>query len=490
MQDTSEEEIEMVMECARRAYIKFSNTSLSERANFLRQVADALEHSRELLITTASGETRLPEERLNRELTRTIFQLTNYAGVCESGLWLDVRIESENAGQIPSKPALAKTMIALGPVVVFGAANFPFAYSTAGGDTACAFAAGCPVIVKAHPEHLETSILVGGLITKVAAICKLPPGVFAHVIGNSISVGETLVKHPLTKAVGFTGSFAGGRQLFDWGNQRNTPIPVFAEMSSVNPVFLLPDKTHEDAAGLAKMLASSITLNAGQFCTNPGVIVAVENEDLDEFVEELSKALLKSVPEPMLNPGIYKNYIKKRATAISQDEVKLVATAAKDAGLNEGTPTLVSVPATQFVNNTILQQEVFGPYSILVKCADMIEMHQVAASMEGQLTATLMASTADILQNESLVNTVKNLCGRLLLNNVPTGVEVALGMQHGGPYPATTDSRFTAVGGDGIRRFARPLSFQNWPDELLPAELKKGNPLRIWRTVDGELNNS
>jgi NADP-dependent aldehyde dehydrogenase len=487
MIDHTIEEIDELMAQASSAATLYRNSRLHDRAIFMRAIAAELESAREQLIATAFTETHLPELRLNQELTRTIFQMTSYADTCESGLWLDVRIDEGSKDRNPPKPSLAKTMLGLGPVVVFGAANFPFAYSTAGGDTACAFAAGCPVIVKGHPGHLETSVLVGELIAKAAAKCFLPKGIYTHVIGNASAVGEALVKHAETKAVGFTGSFAGGKQLFDWGNQRRVPIPVFAEMSSVNPVFLLPEKMTESAIELASMLAPSITLNMGQFCTNPGIIVGVDNASLTAFIDSLSEKICHTVPEPMLNPGIYKNYVERRALAITQAEVDQLMVSSTEAALYEGTPTLVSVPAAEFIHNPLLHQEVFGPYSIVVKCADMLEMQEVASCMEGQLTSTLMATDNDILQYPVLVDTVRNICGRFILNNVPTGVEVALAMQHGGPFPATTDSRFTAVGGDGIRRFARPVTNQNWPDELLPDELKKENTLGVWRTINGQL---
>ncbi|MEO6489483.1 MAG: aldehyde dehydrogenase (NADP(+)), partial [Ferruginibacter sp.] len=383
---------------------------------------------------------------------------------------------------------IRKMLVPLGPVVVFGASNFPFAYSTAGGDTACAFAAGCPVIVKAHPAHAETSEMVANAIKKAAFNCGLPGGIFAHVHGEAVSVGEALVKHPFTKAVGFTGSLGGGRQLFDWGNQRKDPIPVFAEMGSINPVFLLPEKTNADANEIAKQYAASITLSAGQFCTNPGLIIGIDNDDLDTFLEILSAEIEKITPSTMLHPGIYNSYVEKRAAALSQTEVKEVAVAEKETGPNQGIATIASTTGRNFLRNPLLHQEVFGPYSLVIRCSDINEMKDVAKDLEGQLTATLMATENEIRNNDELLENIKNICGRLIMNGVPTGVEVCLSMHHGGPYPATTDSRFTSVGADGIRRFARPLCFQNWPNELLPDELKDENPLGISRTVNNEIS--
>jgi 2,5-dioxopentanoate dehydrogenase len=485
--DATPQEIDTAMNEAWQAFHLYRKVSLKQRADFMRSIAKEIELCGEALIEIAMKETNLPAARLRSERARTIFQLNDYASFCESGQWLDIRIDSADDSIVPAKPDIRKTMVPLGPVVVFGAANFPFAYSTAGGDTACAFAAGCPVIVKAHPGHAETSRLVADAILKAATNSFMPKGIFSHIYGASSVAGEALVKHPYTKAVGFTGSFVGGKQLFDWGNQRPVPIPVFAEMSSVNPVFLLPEKITADHETIAKQYAASITLNAGQFCTNPGIIVGVNNETLDKFVQTLSEEIKKIVPETMLHAGIYKNYVEKRAAALSQKDVDQVAISATDAALNEATPTIASVHAQEFIANPLLQQEVFGPYSIVVRCADMTEMTAVAGNMEGQLTATLMATENDIRQYAALADTVQNICGRFILNGVPTGVTVGLPMQHGGPFPATTDSRFTSVGADGIKRFARPLAYQNWPDELLPEELKDSNPLKIWRTLNNEL---
>lgn len=484
--DTTIEEIDTLMNDAWQAFHIYRKISLAQRANFMRSIAAEIENCGNTLIETAMSETNLPEARLRNERARTIFQLNEYANFCESGQWLDARIDTANENRVPAKADIRKMLVPLGPVVVFGASNFPFAYSTAGGDTACAFAAGCPVIVKGHPAHAQTSQLVADAITKAAANCYLPKGIFAHVHGASSAVGEALVKHAHTKAVGFTGSYSGGKQLFDWGNQRKEPIPVFAEMGSVNPVFLMPEKMNASAAEIAKMIAASITLGAGQFCTNPGIIVAVDNDDLKMFTAVLSTEIKNTQPAPMLNAGIYKSYVEKKAAALSQPGVEQVAVAEKDAAYNEGSASIASTTAQAFLNNPLLQQEVFGPYSIIVKCVDIYEMIKVVYHLHGQLTATLMATENDIHQNELLVEAVKNICGRFILNNVPTGVEVCLSMQHGGPFPATTDSRFTSVGADGIKRFARPMAFQNWPENLLPDELKNSNPLKICRTVNNE----
>ena len=486
-QDATLQEINEALNLAWNAFQVYRKLPLKQRADFMRTIAKELEELGDEVLQKAHEETHLPEARLRNERTRTIFQINNYGDACERGDWLEARIDTAIPKRNPPKPDLRKMLVPLGPVVVFGAANFPFAYSTAGGDTACAFAAGCPVIVKAHPGHAGTSEMVATAILKAARICNMPDGIFAHIHGAGNEVGEALVKHPFAKAVGFTGSLLGGKQLFDWGNQRRDPIPVFAEMSSINPVFLFPEKLKHSAVEVAKLYADSITLGVGQFCTNPGLIIGIDNDDLQTFIDSLGDEVKKVPPGEMLHTGIFKNYVERRANALSQDEVETVAASEVEPLFNQGTPTLASATAQAFINNPILHQEVFGPYSIVIRCKGMDEMLEVAKHVEGQLTATLMATENDVRNHSELVDVVRNICGRFILNGVPTGVEVCLSMQHGGPFPATTDSRFTSVGADGIKRFARPICYQNWPDELLPDELKNKNPLKIWRTVNDEL---
>ena len=485
--DATGNEIDHVMQQAWTAFHIYRKMSLKQRADFMRAIAGELETCSDELIQTAMRETNLAEARLRNEKGRTIFQLRSYADACEKGEWLEVRIDTAIPDKNPPKPDLRKMLVPLGPVVVFGSSNFPFAYSTAGGDTACAFAAGCPVIIKAHPAHSETSETVAGAISRAADKCNMPQGIFGHVHGVSFEVGKALVVHPHTKAVGFTGSFIGGKQLFDWANQRREPIPVFSEMGSINPVFLLPEKLQAAGLDIAKMYAGSITLGVGQFCTNPGLIIAIENMYLDIFVAALKEEIKNTSPGEMLHPGIFKNYVENRGNALAQEGVEMVAVSDTEPIINQGAPTIASATAEAFLSNPILHKEVFGPYSLVIRCKDMNEMVEVARHLEGQLTATLMAAENEIKINDELIEAVKNICGRFILNGVPTGVEVCLSMHHGGPFPATTDSRFTSVGADGIKRFARPICFQNWPNGLLPDELKDENPLRIWRTVNNEL---
>lgn len=485
--DVTNAEIDNILQDAWSAFHVYRKMSLKQRADFMRSIAIELEACGDELIQTAMRETNLPEARLRNERGRTIFQLNQYADACERGEWLEARIDTAIPDKNPPKPDIRKMLVPLGPVVVFGSSNFPFAYSTAGGDTACAFAAGCPVIVKAHPAHPQTSEMAAQAIFKAVEKCKMPKGIFAHVHGVNFEVGKALVMHPHTKAVGFTGSYLGGKQLFDWANQRKEPIPVFSEMGSVNPVFLLPEKLKSSAADIAKMYAGSITLGVGQFCTNPGLIIGIESEELKIFIHDLGKAIQQIAPAPMLHHGIVKSYKEKKGTALLQDDVHLVAESETTVKENEGLPTVATASGQAYLNNPVLHQEVFGPFSLVIRCKDMEEMIEVAKHTEGQLTATLMATGNDIKSNGDLVEAVKNICGRFIINAVPTGVEVCLSMHHGGPFPATTDSRFTSVGADGIKRFARPLCFQNWPNALLPDELKDENPLSIWRTINSEL---
>ncbi len=485
--DATPKEIDQIMQLAWDAFHKYRKLNHKQRADFMRTIASELETRADTIIPIAMREAHLPEARMKFELSRTTFQLYSYAEACEKGDWLDIRIDTAIPDRKPPKPDIRKMQIPLGPVVVFGASNFPLAYSTAGGDTACAFAAGCPVIVKAHPAHAETSDQVAKAILSAAKKCNMPDGVFAHVYGAGFEVGKHLVMHPYTRAVGFTGSFTGGKQLFDWANQRKIPIPVFSEMGSVNPVFLLAEKLQSSHHLIAQMYASSITQSVGQFCTNPGLIIGIESESLHMFIHSLSDSIRKTAPAPMLHAGIAKAFKQNKQNALLQNEVTLLAESELSADEDHGIPSLVSTSGQAFLNNPALHQEVFGPYSIIVRCKNISEMIQIANQLDGQLTSTLMASDNDIVQNEILVEAVKNICGRFILNNVPTGVEVCLSMHHGGPFPATTDSRFTAVGADGFKRFTRPLAFQNWSNELLPPELKNDNPLGLSRTVNNEL---
>ena len=482
--DASIVEINEVMNASNAAALVMKKLSLAKRAELMNAIADGLEHSGDDLIQLVMSETNLPDARLRGERGRTIFQLRSYAKACAKGDWLEASIDTAIPDKVPPKPDIRKMLVPLGPVVVFGSSNFPFAYSTAGGDTASAIAAGCPVIVKAHPAHPKSSEAVADIIHQAVQKCGLPAGVFTHVHGASFEVGKALVLHPFTKAVGFTGSYTGGKALFDMANQREEPIPVFAEMGSVNPVFLLPEKITSDPEGIAASYAGSITLGVGQFCTNPGLIIGIKGDALNQFIVALSNQIGNIPPAAMLHEGITKAFFEKRKLALSQQGVELIATSLTEAKENQGIPTIATTTGDVFLKNKLLHQEVFGPYSLIVQCSDNNELLQVAKKLEGQLTVTIMATDADINGNAELLDVVSDKCGRMILNGVPTGVEVCLSMHHGGPFPSTTDSRFTSVGADAIKRFARPMSFQNFSDYLLPAELQNGNPLKINRRVN------
>jgi alpha-ketoglutaric semialdehyde dehydrogenase len=485
--DHSFEALELILAQSQRAFFEYKQVSLKDRGHFMRMIAEEIDNVKDELVEVAHRETSLSATRLYGEIKRTIFQLTSYAAATEKGNWLEVRIDSGDNNATPPKADLRKMLVPLGPVVVFGASNFPFAYSTAGGDTACALAAGCPVIVKAHPAHAMTSTLVANAIAKAAVSTKMPKGVFAHVYGANFRIGEYLVKHDVVKAVGFTGSYKGGMALFNIANQRSNPIPVFAEMGSTNPVFLMPDKLKSDSNLLADQLTRSITQDMGQFCTNPGIVIAVKGEYLNQYKEKLVSNLKQVIPNKMLHEGIAESYSEHKKLAVTEDNVITLFESLEQAGSETGAITVAQVAAPDFIVNKQLHQEVFGPFSIMVICEDETEMLNVAEGLTGQLTCTLMATEIDLAKNKKLVQTLQEKCGRFILNNVPTGVEVALAMHHGGPFPSSTDSRFTAVGSDGIKRFARPLSFQNWDDRFLPDELKDENPLAIWRTINNEL---
>ena len=383
--DAATNEINEVMQQAWDAFHMYRKMSLKQRADFMRTIAIELEACGDELIQTAMKETNLPEARMRNERARTIFQLNSYADACERGEWLEARIDTAIPDKNPPKPDIRKMLVPLGPVVVFGSSNFPFAYSTAGGDTACAFAAGCPVIIKAHPAHPHTSETVANAILKATDKCKMPKGIFAHVHGVSFEVGKALVMHTHTKAVGFTGSFIGGKQLFDWANQRKEPIPVFSEMGSINPVFLLPEKLRSSPADIAKMYAGSITLGIGQFCTNPGLIIGMESMPLDSFAAALKEEIKKASPGEMLHPGIFKSYVENRANVLAQEGVEMIAVSETEPIINQGAPTIASASGQAFLNNPVLHREVFGPYSLIIRCKDMNEMTEVAKHLEGQL---------------------------------------------------------------------------------------------------------
>lgn len=485
--EASVEEINQVMQQAQTAFEAYQKTSVEEKSIFLETIATEIEALGDELLLKASEETNLPLPRLTGERARTTGQLRMFAGMLREGSWVEASIDTALPDRQPlPRPDLRKMLVPLGPVVVFGASNFPFAYSTAGGDTASALAGGCSVVVKAHPAHAETSELVYSAIKKAIATCNMPEHIFQHVHGTSFESGKALVQADDTAAVGFTGSTGGGLALLKYASERKKPIPVFSEMGSTNPVVFLPDTLNKNAAELAAQYTGSITLGVGQFCTNPGLMLAIESEGLHHFINALGEGIEAVKPAKMLHAGIHAAYEKKSAAALEQagvTEIRKSATAAADI---EARPVVASVSAETFLQNPLLHEEVFGPYSLMVICRDEQELIKILKSVSGQLTTTVMGTDDDFASHPLLLQLLPTIAGRVLFNGVPTGVEVCASMVHGGPFPATTDSRFTAVGTNAVKRWVRPVSFQNCPDTLLPLALQQANPLGIWRLFDGE----
>ncbi|MBX3253764.1 MAG: aldehyde dehydrogenase (NADP(+)) [Chitinophagaceae bacterium] len=479
-------DIDMVMQNAREAFDSFKLLSSSDRSSFLQAIAAQLEAAREVLVQTAHEETNLPLPRLNGELSRTTNQLALFARLIEEGSWVEAAIDTADKNRTPPKPDTRKMLLPVGPVVVFGASNFPFAFSTAGGDTASALAAGSSVVIKGHSAHAKTSQQVFEAMQKAITKAGVHPYTIQHVLGSGSTVGKALVQHPYTTGVGFTGSFSGGRALWELANQREQPIPVFAEMSSINPVVLLQHTLQENTTSLAKTYAASISLGMGQFCTNPGLLLAVKSDALDQFLTLLGREIEQIVPQKMLHGGIQASYIKGLNEALSQKGIEKIAQSARQPAEGEAFPTVARVNAAVFMQNPHFREEVFGPYSLAVVCADKAELMAVLQSLKGQLTTTIMATDADIAANADIIELQTTLAGRIILNDVPTGVEVCASMVHGGPFPSTTDGRFTSVGTTAIKRWVRPVCFQGFRDSMLPDALKNSNPLHIWRIVNNE----
>lgn len=483
---TSLPETALLMNNAKLAFPKFQAIPDSAKADFLDRIAVEIEALGEELLQTTMQETNLPLARLTGERGRTTMQLRMFAQMLRDGHWVEATIDHAIADKTPPKPDIRKMLVGIGPVVVFGASNFPYAYSTAGGDTASALAAGCPVVVKAHPAHLKTSQLVAGAIQKAAIACQMPEHVFQHTASDSFETGKALVQDPNTAAVGFTGSYSGGRALYDYAAARKNPIPVFSEMGSTNPVLLLPDTLSKNAASIAKQYAGSINLGVGQFCTNPGILLGIASDGLNEFIDQLVTEMNAVAPATMLHKGILVAYENKAAKALAHGSVEqktLQTIASVDQQANA---ILATVSGEAFIQDALLQEEVFGPFALVVQCKDLAELKAAWQAITGQLTTTLMGTDQDFANHAELLQMAPYIAGRVLFNGVPTGVEVCPSMVHGGPFPASTDGRFTAVGINAVKRWVRPVSFQNCPAHLLPAALQEENPLGILRMVDGK----
>ncbi|BBY19207.1 aldehyde dehydrogenase (NADP(+)) [Mycolicibacterium litorale] len=479
--------VEAACAAAAEAFHAYRATSSDQRARFLEGIADNIAAITDDLVHRAHAETGLPEARLTGEVGRTTGQLRLFASVLREGSWNGARIDTAQPDRTPlPRPDLRQRMVPLGPVAVFGASNFPLAFSVAGGDTASALAAGCPVVVKAHDAHPGTSELVGRAICAAVADAGLPPGTFSLLYIPGPGLGTALVTDPRIKAVGFTGSRAGGLALVAAAAARPEPIPVYAEMSSINPVFLLGGALAGRGAEIGRAFVGSLTMGSGQFCTNPGLVIAIDSPGLDAFTAAAAEALSASAPTAMLTPDIADNY-RAGVDALS-GEATLVARGSADGDAAVSCrAALFSTDAAGLLGSKSLQAEVFGASSLIVRCADLDEMKTVAANLEGQLTATLHIDDSDVAHAGELLPILELKAGRILFNGWPTGVEVCHAMVHGGPFPATSDSRTTSVGSRAIDRFLRPVCYQDAPKSLVPSAIADDNPDRLWRRVDGEL---
>jgi len=489
--EATEGELNEATKLALEAFESYRNFSGNRKAGFLRVIADEIEDLGDLLIETYCRESGLPEGRAKGERGRTVGQLRTFAATLEDGSWIEASIDTAQPNRTPvPKADIRKMLFPVGPVAVFGSSNFPLAYSTAGGDTASALAAGCPVIVKSHPMHAGTGELVASAIQNAAKKTDMPNGVFSNLNSSGIEVGQRLVKHPAIKAVGFTGSIRGGTALYKLANERPEPIPVFAEMGSINPVVILPSALEEKGSYWAEQYAGSIMLGAGQFCTNPGLILGLKSKSLDTFINTLGKEIAKLEPSCMLHPNIYKNYEKGKQSAASQVGTTPITNFETEPQPYFAQQLVLTTDGKNFQENSKLHQEVFGPFSIVVQCDDARQLTTIINQLEGQLTGTIIGSEQELGANSGVVAALGSRVGRIIFNGVPTGVEVCPSMVHGGPFPASTDSRFTAVGPYAIKRWVRPVAFQNWPQDFLPDPLKDENPLQILRLVNGVYSDS
>ena len=477
------DEVNAAVQAAESAYPSYRSTNPAQRAAFLDAIASELDALGDDFVQHVCRETALPEARIRGERARTSNQLRLFADVVRRGDFLGARIDRAQPERAPlPRPDLRQYRTGVGPVAVFGASNFPLAFSTAGGDTASALAAGCPVVFKAHSGHMLTAAHVAAAIDRAVVSSGMPAGVFNMIYGAG--VGEALVKHPAIQAVGFTGSLRGGRALCDMAAARPQPIPVFAEMSSINPVLILPQALQARGEQIAGELAASVVLGCGQFCTNPGMVIGIKSPQFERFLHTLTARMADQGPQTMLNPGTLRSYENGVQHLIAHAGIKHLAGQPQTG--NQARPQLFKADVSLLLNgDALLQEEVFGPTTVVVEVDDAQQLAEAIRHLQGQLTATLIAETDDLRAFASLVPLLERKAGRLLLNGYPTGVEVCDAMVHGGPYPATSDARGTSVGTLAIDRFLRPVCFQNYPDALLPDALKSANPLGIARLVDG-----
>ena len=484
------QELDRAAQLAADAFPIYSQTSGAARGAFLRRIAAGFDSHRDELAQRAHIETALPLPRLTGEVTRTANQFRLFASVVEDGSWVQARIDPALPDRQPlPRPDLRSMLRALGPVAVFGASNFPLAFSVGGGDTASALAAGCPVIVKAHAAHPGTGEIAGRIIVEAVAAESLPAGTFSMLFGAGVEIGAALVKHPHIRAVGFTGSLRAGRALMDAAAARPEPIPCFTEMSSGNPVFILPGALRKGPSALAQGLFGSFTLGAGQFCTKPGIIFLAESPQALKFRDELDLLVQQSQPFTLLTGGIAREYDRASLARASQTTVvESQSTLAKQDGTSpfHAQARLFTTSLDELLQQPDLADEIFGPDTLIVRCGSSNDYLNAARGLSGHLTATIFGDEEDLAANRELIQILEQKAGRLIFNGFPTGVEVSHAMVHGGPYPATSDPRFTSVGSLAIYRFARPVCFQNFPPNLLPPELQDANPLGIRRLRDGK----
>ena len=482
----TEQEVNRAIEAAHDAFKTYRHTSPEQRAVFLETIADELDALGEDFLNVISQETALPLPRLQGERGRTSGQMRLFAQVLRRGDFLGARIDTALPDRKPlARPDLRQIQIGVGPVAVFGASNFPLAFSTAGGDTASALAAGCSVVVKAHSGHMATADYVAQAIDRAVEKANMPKGVFSMVYGNG--VGETLVKHPLIKAVGFTGSLKGGRALCDMAAARLQPIPVFAEMSSINPMLILPEAIQNRGEKVAQELADSVVLGCGQFCTNPGLILGLKSTEFIQFVQQLAVNIEAKPAQTMLNAGTLNSYVNGLAHLSAHNGVEHLAGQAQQG--SQAFPQLFKADVELLLaGDQLLQEEIFGPTTIVIEVEDKAQLLAALNSMNGQLTTTLIADDKDLVEFADVVPVYEEKAGRLLLNGYPTGVEVCDAMVHGGPYPATSDARGTSVGTLAIDRYLRPVCYQNYPQALLPDALKDENPYGILRLINGTMS--
>ena len=486
------EDADRALHHASEAFRLFRRSSAAVRAALLEAIAEEILAIGDDLLNRAHAESGLPLDRLVGERGRTVGQLRLFAALVREGSWCDARIDTALPDRKPvPKPDLRRMLVPLGPVIVFGASNFPLAFSVAGGDTASALAVGCSVVVKAHPAHPGTSELTGLAIQRALAGCGLPAGIFSMLHGGA-EIGVALVQHPLARAAGFTGSRAAGLALWRAANDRAEPIPVFAEMSSLNPVFVLPGALRERAAQIVDGLKTSVTMGVGQFCTKPGLVFGLGGGEFKNFAETFAEAITAAAPGTMLNAGICAAYHRSldRAEKIPGVVALGMSDIEPEAAKTHGEPVVFATDANDYLTHRELHEEVFGPFTLLVTAGTWTELEAAARGLEGQLTATLFATPDDLAAASDLLTILESKAGRLLLNGFPTGVEVCPAMQHGGPFPATTDSRFTSVGTAAIQRFARPVCYQNFPPDALAPELRSENPCGLLRIVNGELTRA